>query len=116
MEDYSILRFYASTTDKIHNELFYEFIVYKAKEMKISGVTVYRGVMGYGLSSKHVNTSRFWELVEKLPIVIEMVDKTETIEEFYNFIEPELLSMPKGCMVYLEPVRMKLLKKGNKGS
>jgi PII-like signaling protein len=72
--------------------------------------------MGYGLSSKHVNTSRFWELVEKLPIVIEMVDKTEIIEEFYNFIEPELLSMPKGCMVYMEPVKMKLLKKGNKGS
>jgi PII-like signaling protein len=114
MEEYSILRFYASTTDKIHNELFYEYIVYKAKEKNISGVTVYRGVMGYGLSSKHVNTSRFWELVEKLPVVIEMVDRTEALEEFYKSIEPELVSMPKGCMVYMEPVKMKLLKKGSK--
>jgi len=114
MKKYSILRFYASTTDRIHSELLYEYIVYKAKEKNISGVTVYRGVMGYGLSSKHVNTSRFWELVEKLPIMIEMVDKTETLEEFYNFIEPDLLAMPKGCMVYMEPIKMKLLKKGGK--
>jgi len=114
MENYSVLKFYSSTTDKINNELLYEYIVYLAKEKNISGVTVYRGVMGYGLSSKHVNTSRFWELVEKLPVVIEMVDKTDKLEEFYNLIEPELLSMPKGCMVYLEPVNMKLLKKGKK--
>ena len=114
MENYSVLKFYASTTDKINSELLYEYIVYLAKEKKISGVTVYRGVMGYGLSSKHVNTSRFWELVEKLPVVIEMVDKTEVLEEFYNSIEPELRSMPKGCMVYMESIKMKLLKKGGK--
>lgn len=114
MENYSVLKFYASTTDKIKNELLYEHIVYLAKEKNISGVTVYRGVMGYGLSSKHVNTSRFWELVEKLPVVIEIVDKTEVLEEFYSSIEPELQSMPKGCMVYLEAVKMKLLKKGSK--
>ena len=114
MENYSVLKFYASTTDIINNELLYEYIVYLAKEKNISGVTVYRGVMGYGLSSKHVNTTRFWELVEKLPIVIEMVDETEKLEEFYNQIEPELLSMPKGCMVYLENITMKMLKKGNK--
>ncbi|NPA35399.1 MAG: DUF190 domain-containing protein [Chlorobi bacterium] len=112
MEEYSVLRFYASTTDKIHNELLYEYIVYKAKEKNISGVTVYRGVMGYGLSSKHVNTSRFWELVEKLPVVIEMVDKTEVLEEFYEYIEPILKEMPKGCMAYMLPVNMKLMKKG----
>jgi len=114
MENYSVLKFYASSTDRIHNELLYEFIVYKAKEKNISGVTVYRGVMGYGLSSKHVNTSRFWELVEKLPVVIEMVDKTENLEGFYKFIEPDLMSMPKGCMIYMEPVKMMLLKKGGK--
>ncbi len=114
MENYSVLKFYASTTDKVNNELLYEYIVYLAKEKNISGVTVYRGVMGYGESSKHINTSRFWELVEKLPVVIEMVDKTEKLEEFYNHIEPELQAMPKGCMVYLENINMKLLKKGNK--
>ncbi len=112
MEDYSVLKFYASTTDKINKELLYEYIVYLAKKKNISGVTVYRGVMGYGQSSKHVNTSRFWELVEKLPIVIEMVDKTEVLEDFYKSIEPELTSMPKGCMVYMEPIKIKMLKKG----
>ncbi len=114
MENYSVLKFYASTTDKINNELLYEYIVYLAKEKNISGVTVYRGVMGYGQSSKHINTSRFWELVEKLPVVIEMVDKTDKLEEFYNYIEPELQAMPKGCMVYLKNINMKMLKKGNK--
>ncbi len=112
--NYSVLRFYASTTDRIGTRLLYEHIVYLAKEKNISGVTVYRGVMGYGLSSKKVNTSKFWELTEKLPVVIEMVDKTEVLERFFDHIEPELKEMEKGCMVYMLPISVKLLKQGKK--
>ncbi len=105
---------YASSTDKIGMKLLYEYLVHMAKENGISGVTVYRGIMGYGLSSKHISSTKFWELTEKLPVVIEMVDKTEILENFYKLIEPELLKMPKGCVVSLEQIKIKLLKKGKK--
>jgi PII-like signaling protein len=110
---YSVMRVYASTTDRLGSQLLYEAIVYRAREEGISGATVYRGVMGYGLSS-HIHTSKFWELTEKLPVVIEMIDRTEKIEEFYNLISSELADLPKGCLVTVSPTEVKLHKFGEK--
>ena len=56
--------------------------------------------------------TRFWELTEKLPVVIEFVDQTSKLEEFYKEIEGELLSMQKGCLVTLVPADLLLQKKG----
>ena len=108
---FDILKIYASTTDKIGSKLLYEYIVHKAKDNGISGVTVYRGIMGYGASSK-IASSKFWELTEKLPVTIEILDEKNKIEAFYKLIEPELIDMPKGCLVILEPITVKLVKKG----
>lgn len=73
---------------------------------------MFRGIMGYGTSNK-IHSSRFWELTEKLPVVIELVDKTEKLVTFYAGIEKELLNMPKGCLVTMEPTEILLKKKGN---
>ena len=111
-QEKSIMKVYASSTDKIGTQLLYEYIVYLAKDRGISGVTVYRGIMGYGSSSKHISTSKFWELTEKLPVMIEIIDKTEVLESFYKLIEEDLFNMPKGCLVTLEPVKVILQKSG----
>ncbi|MBN2699692.1 MAG: DUF190 domain-containing protein [Bacteroidales bacterium] len=108
---HSILKIYASSTDRIESKSLYQFIVELARKKKIAGATVYRGIMGYGQSSE-ISSSRFWELTEKLPVTIELIDFTEKLEEFYNHLEKELLKMPKGCLVLLEPVRILLYKKG----
>lgn len=110
--DSSVLKFYTSSTDKIGGRLLYEYIVYKAKEKGISGVTVYRGIMGYGLSSRNISTSRYWELTEKLPVLIEMIDNTEVLNDFYRLIEPDLMNLKKGILVTLEPVKVILQKQG----
>ncbi|MBN2632728.1 MAG: DUF190 domain-containing protein [Bacteroidales bacterium] len=109
--EYSILKVYASSTDRIGSKLLYEFIVELARDKGISGVTVFRGIMGFGLSSK-ISTARFWELTEKLPVMIEMLDKTDVLSGFYAQIEPEIMNMNKGCLVALEPVRVLLHKPG----
>lgn len=109
---HSILKIYASNTDKIGKELLYEHIVFMAKEKGISGVTVYRGIMGYGLSSSSITSTRFWELTEKLPVTIEIIDKTEILENFYSLIESDLQAMPKGCLVTMEAVEIRLQKSG----
>jgi PII-like signaling protein len=91
--------------------LLYQRIVELAREKGISGATVFRGIMGFG-SSSHITSSKFWELTEKLPVVIELVDRTEKLKQFFSEIEPDLIQMPKGCMVALEPVTILLHKKG----
>jgi PII-like signaling protein len=108
---HSILRIHASTTDRIGSKILYQHIVELARETGISGATVYRGIMGYGSSSR-ISSSSFWELTEKLPVVIELVDETEKLEDFYAGIEEELHSMPKGCLVTLEPITVLMQKKG----
>jgi PII-like signaling protein len=108
---HAILKIRASTTDRVGSKLLYQYIVELAREQGISGATVFRGIMGYG-SSSQISSSRFWELTEKLPVVIELVDRTDRLEAFYALIEKELISMPKGCMVALEPVSILLHKKG----
>jgi len=110
----SILKIYASSTDQLGFELLYEHLVGLAKEKGIAGVTVYRGIMGYGLSSTRISSSRFWELTEKLPVVIEMIDKTDVIDSFYEIIEKDLNSLPKGCLVTIHPVEIRLHKTGVK--
>ncbi len=109
----SVLKIYTSTTDKFGSRILYEHIVTLAKEKGISGVTVLRGIMGFGLSSTHISTSRYWELTEKLPVVIEIIDKTEILKSFYKILEPILVQLPKGILVTLEPIAILLQKKGN---
>jgi len=109
---HSTLKIHASTTDRIGSKVLYQHIVELARHKGISGATVYRGIMGYG-SSSAISSSRFWELTEKLPVLIELVDTTEKLESFYREIEEELLAMPKGCLVSLEPVQILLQKKGH---
>ena len=112
-KSHSVLRIYASSTDRLGSRLLYEEVVLRAREAGISGATVFRGVMGYGLSS-HIHSSRFWELTEKLPVVIEMIDTEEKIEKFYSVLGPELESLPKGCLVTIAPVEVRIHKHGVK--
>lgn len=110
----SILKIYLSSSDKIGTDLVYELIVEKAKASGISGATVYRGIMGYGPSSSHLHSSRFWELTEKLPLVIELIDTTEKINTFYVLMEEDFQQLQKGCLITIEPIEIKLYKVGEK--
>jgi hypothetical protein len=53
----SLLKIYASTTDRIGFDLLYEYVVIAAKRKRIAGVTVYRGIMGFGMSSNNIEQS-----------------------------------------------------------
>ncbi|MCU0472152.1 MAG: DUF190 domain-containing protein [Bacteroidales bacterium] len=110
----SILKIYASSTDRLGTKLLYEHIVKSARNKGISGVTVYRGIMGYGLSSQ-ISSAKFWELTEKLPVMIEIIDRTSVLKDFFSTIESDLKNMKKGCLVVLEPITVLLQKSGQPG-
>ncbi len=112
-ENTSRLRIYASSTDKIDGTPVYEAIVFMAKHEGIAGATAFRGIIGYGASSV-IHSSKFWELTEKLPMVIEIIDKTRIVESFFELIKPKLERMSKGCLVTMEKVDVMLYKAGNR--
>ncbi len=107
------LRIYISNTDKFRHTLLSETLVYAAKRYGLAGATVIRGSMGFG-SSSVVHSSKFWEITEKLPLVVEMVDETTKIEQFLNIIRPWFDKIPTGCLITTEKVHIVLFKKGRK--
>lgn len=109
----SRLRIYASTTDRIDNRPVYETIIFAAKKMGLAGATAYRGVMGFGASSV-IHSSKLWELTEKLPVVVEIIDEKSKISSFFESIKPGLDKMSKGCLVTIEKVGVLLYKAGDK--
>lgn len=108
---YSRLRIYISSTDKFKYSPLYEVLVFMAKRNGIAGATVVKGVMGYGASSE-IHSTKFWELTEKLPMIVEVADTPEMIDKYINIIMPVLEKVRYGCLVTREEINLVLSKKG----
>ncbi len=100
-EDGSLLRIFIGESDRYGHHPLYEAIVLKAREKGLAGATVLRGVMGFGKHSI-LHTAKILRLSEDLPMVIEIVDAAEKVENFL----PVLDEMIKDGLVTLEPVRV----------
>ena len=82
-----LLRIFIGESDKYDGKPLYEWIVLKAKEKGMAGATVLRGLMGFGANSR-IHTSKILRLSMDLPIVVEIVDTYEKIQQFLSDIEP----------------------------
>lgn len=102
-----LLRIFIGEKDKYRGRTLFEAIVQLARERKIAGATVLRGMLGFGADS-HLHTAKILRLSEDLPVVIEIVDETEKIEE----ILPELEEMLDDGLVTREKVQMKVYRCG----
>lgn len=100
-EDGSLLRIFIGESDRYDHHPLYEAIVLKARERGLAGATVLRGVMGFGKHSI-LHTAKILRLSEDLPMVIEIVDSAEKVENFL----PMLDEMIKDGLVTLEPIRV----------
>lgn len=76
-----LLRIFVGESDRSHSTPVYEKIVKSARENGLAGATVFKGIMGYGGSSR-IHTSKILRLSEDMPLIIEIVDKIDRIEEF----------------------------------
>jgi PII-like signaling protein len=113
IEEKKLLRVFTSSTDKFRHTPLYEMLVYAAQRYGMAGATVIRGTMGYG-SSSHISSQKFWEISEKLPVIIEIIDDADKIDRFFETIKPYLEKIKKGCLVTIEPVEVVFYKSGNK--
>ncbi len=96
-----LLRIFLGETDKIGSVNVYEKIVMEARKQNLAGATVYRGIMGYGKNSR-IHTSKILRLSEDMPLVIEIVDEAQKIENFIPVIENILDKANSGALVTVE--------------
>lgn len=107
------LRIYISSTDKWGHELLNEKLVIEANKKGLAGATAFKGIMGYGASSA-IHSSKFWEMGEKVPVMVEIIDQANKIENFLAEIRPILEEMKSGCTVVTQEVTMHMYKSGKK--
>jgi len=100
-EDGWLLRIFIGESDRWGGKPLYEAIVIKARELHMAGATVLRGPMGFGAHSR-MHTAKILRLSEDLPIVIEIVDAREKIDELL----PQIDEMVEEGLVTLEQVRV----------
>ena len=100
-QDGYLLRIFLGESDRWHGRPLYEAIVMKARELHLAGATVLRGPMGFGAHSR-LHTAKILRLSEDLPIVIEIVDGKEKIDELL----PHISEMVQEGLVTLERVQV----------
>jgi PII-like signaling protein len=76
-------------------------LVERAHAAGLAGVTVSRGIEGYGKSS-HLHTARILSLSDDLPISIVVVDEATAVETF----AAEILELFEGGLVTVEDVQV----------
>jgi PII-like signaling protein len=106
-EDGYLLRIIVGESDRHGHHPLYEAIVLKAREAGLAGATVTRGVMGFGKHSV-LHTAKILRLSEDLPMIVEIVDSLDPIEQFL----PLLNEMITDGFVTLEKVRVIQYKAG----
>jgi PII-like signaling protein len=100
-EEAYLLRVHCGESDRHGGVSLYEAIVRKARELHMAGATVLKGSMGFGAASR-IHTARVLALSEDLPMVVEIVESREKIDELL----PHLEEMMGGGLVTLEKVQV----------
>ncbi len=84
--DALLLRIFLGEADELEGEPVYRQLVFKAREMNLAGATVLRGPLGFGRST-HLHARATFHISTDLPIVLEIVDTEEKIQEFLVAVE-----------------------------
>jgi PII-like signaling protein len=96
-----LMRIHIGERDKHNGKPLYEEIVDILRKQKYAGATVFRGILGFGASSR-VHREHIFGLSLDVPIVIECVESEERIRA----ILPELDKIISGGMITLERARV----------
>ncbi len=79
------VRIFVGEDERYQGRPLFEAIVLAAKESGLAGATVFKGFMGYAPHAD-IATAGILRLAENLPVVVDIVDSEERIEEFLPFL------------------------------
>jgi PII-like signaling protein len=80
------LTIYCGEADRHGHEALADALVELARQERMAGATVLRGIEGFGASS-HLHTSRLLSLSDDLPVVIEIIDAEDRIMSILPRVE-----------------------------
>ncbi len=83
------LKVYIAEDDHYQDMPLYEWIIREAQQKDLAGATVIRALAGFG-ASKEIHTSKVLRLAENLPLIIEIIDNKDKIEEFARYISTSI--------------------------
>ncbi|WP_432156733.1 DUF190 domain-containing protein [Streptomyces sp. bgisy153] len=75
------LTVFVGENDTVHHRPLYAEIVHRAHAAGLAGASVFRGIEGFGASSR-VHTSRLLSLSEDLPVAVVVVDTEDRVRAF----------------------------------
>ncbi len=101
--DAKLLRIFVGESDKSGSIPVYEKIVLEARKDGLAGATVFKGIMGFGGSSR-IHTTKILRLSEDLPLIIEIVDEVSKIEEFLPKLDDIFEEANSGGLITIEKV------------
>jgi PII-like signaling protein len=81
-----LLRVYIGEEDHYQGKALHKFLLELFRKEGLAGVTVFRGLEGFGHSS-HVHTTSILRLSTDLPIVLDVVDTQEKIDRIKILLE-----------------------------
>lgn len=96
-----MLRIHFGESDKWQGKPLHEAIVAKCKELGMAGATVYRGIEGYGTSTR-IHHASHWTFSKDAPIMLTVVDTDEQIKKLI----PHLDTMVEEGLVVLSAVEV----------
>lgn len=100
-ENGQLLRIFIGENDTCNGHPLFEEIVLQARKLNLAGATVLRGIMGYGAESR-IHTAKILRLSDDMPLIIEIVDSPEKIEQIIPFLDENV----KEGLITIENVRV----------
>ena len=103
----TLMRVFIGESDKYEGKPLYEALLERFRTKGLAGATVLRGIAGFGASSK-MHTDKVLRLSLDLPLIIEVVETEETIQQ----VLPDLEEMMGGGLITLERANVILYRPG----
>jgi len=112
-EKTGILKIYVGDNDKVKGNHLSEEIVFAARKAGMAGATVFKGVMSFG-ASHSIRTMKIFALSSDLPVLIEIIDEIEKLDQFAIKVNELMEHSKRGGLITFQELDVVRYERGEK--